>query len=349
MNHRPYLNSTTKGLEAVSEMHWSNRFELLVVAQELAHRTRGRARALKKRVDERLDDLRRNETPAELSAMPQPNPAIPTAPRRPLAGGGGDGPKEPSWEDQRLFERIATLYEGSIRVPVNETCRTRCDAKHVRPLLPWHIGDLYSTDSLRLVIIGKPHREDKETADRQAGTQDGRATARRLFETTNWNFWAYTKDILRTVFGSEEKGWRRTVITTIVKCTNSSPDTGWNDQTTEKMKIACVQDNRVIQRELGILLPRTIVLYTARAYDDCIADLAWTQSQRWQNLTSQSHTVSCGDVALPWWERRLVGERDHVQVLRTGHPGRKPREFITLVSGWLRKVEQERRGESENN
>jgi len=342
MSERPHFSAGIEDLEALAEAYWNSPEQLAAIAKEMSFRTRRRARALQNRVAERLKELGGDDTTARRADISGQEPSLPMSGANAVQDGGGrDGPRRPVWEDDALFAQIAALYEGSVRIPKNEICRTQCDAKCVRPLLPWHIGDFYSTDPLRLVIVGKPHREDVKTASRAAGTQDGRGTARWLYVTKDWDFWKYTRQIFRNVYGSDDEGWRRTGITTIVKCTNSSPATGWHDQTTNKMKAACVSANRVIQQELKILKPRTIVLYTALDYEDCVADLPWEDDQKWVDSTTQRHRVGCGSTTIPWWDRRLVSNEGHVRFLRTGHPGRKPQEFVDVVTDWLRQVARE--------
>lgn len=247
-----------------------------------------------------------------------------------------------------MFEDIARLYEQTLRVPKHEVCRSACDARFKRPLLPWHIGDLYAADPRRLVIIGKPHREDEPTISRQAGTQDGRETAERLFNTRYSSFWSYTADILSRVYGSAEDGWRRIVLTTIVKCTNATKGADGGDTTSGLMKSSCIGTLGVIRKELGILRPRTIVLYTGDKYDTWVPQLNWDSEQRWRDLTMRGHRVDCGGTLLHWWEGALSDRQTTVRVLRVGHPLFKPSEaYVRLLAAWLKSVGSESAGTNE--
>src|SRR5262245_22290427 len=127
-----------------------------------------------------------------------------------MSAGAGD--------DARLYAGIAALYEKELRLPAQNVCNLRCDARFKNPLLPWHIGPDFEHDALRLVIVGRPHRRDDPATTRPAGTLDGRATADVRFASAPWAFWRYTREVLRRVHGSPETGWRRVALTTIVKC-----------------------------------------------------------------------------------------------------------------------------------
>ena len=235
-----------------------------------------------------------------------------------------------------LFERIARLYEEGLRVPASNVCRLRCDARDKRPLLPWHVGDHYESDPRRLVIVGKPHRDDLPTVERPAGTQDGRVLADRLFRTRPWPFWRYTREVLARVYGSGEEGWDRVVLTTIVKCTSARGGSEGIDETTSTMKVSCIREVGVLRRELEILKPRTLVLYTGRGYDDWLEYLCWSPAQRWQEVTGRLNMRDCGGIPMPWREGEIAGGEEPVRVLRLGHPQGKPMAaYVGMLHEWL--------------
>ena len=235
-----------------------------------------------------------------------------------------------------LFTQVAALYEDDLRIPANNVCRLRCDARTKRPLLPWHIGRRFADDPHRLVIIGKPHREDEATADRPGGTQDGRATADRLYRSKPWPFWRYTRELLRRLHGTEEEGWSRVALTTIVKCSNATGGAEAADRTTRTMKDCCIGDLGVARKELAILAPRTVILYTGRDYDEWVPTLCWAKAQRWRNVTRPAHLVRCGTAPLHWWEGEIEGGETPVRVLRVGHPQGKPlADYTTRLARWV--------------
>jgi len=236
-----------------------------------------------------------------------------------------------------LFERVTRLFEEELKVPHGNVCRLRCDARFKRPLLPWHIGDLYESDPRRLVIVGRPQRDDHESVARPAGTRDGRAAAERLYRTKPWPFWRYTREILARVYGSSDEGWRRVALTTIVKCANAGPRAGGGDATTRVMKESCIREAGVIREELAVLAPRTLLLYTGRDYDEWVDRLCWEYRQRWVDRGDRRRVVLCGHLPLPWWEGEIAGGARSVRVLRVGPPQGKPLdEYATRVAAWLR-------------
>lgn len=245
-----------------------------------------------------------------------------------MKGDSGDG--------ARLFTRIAALYEQELRIPRQNVCTLRCDARSKHPLLPWHVGDEYPRDPLRLVIVGRPHREDDPVEPRPAGTADGWRTAAKRFASTPWAFWRYTREVLARIHGSPEKGWPRIALTTIVKCATASGVSESDDRTTRTMKLCCLGEIGVLQKEMEILAPRAVVLYTGRDYDAWIPRLNWSLRQRWRDVTHPAHVVQCGGVPLHWWEGELCGEGRPLRLLRVDHPQGKPLDaFAALVSDWV--------------
>lgn len=240
-----------------------------------------------------------------------------------------------------LFDEIARVYEDELRVPRNNVCLLRCDARYKQPLLPWHLGDRFEEDALRLVIVARPHRQDQPMGDRPSGVQDGRAAADRMFRTKTWALWRTTRALLARLFGSAEEGWRRVALTTVVKCANSSGGTEGNDRTTRNMKVCCLQEVGVLRGEMGALRPRTLLLLTGREYDDWLDRLLWDRRQRWRDLTPRPHVRTCGDAPLPWWEREIAGLPPVVRVLRLGVPQGKPlRRYVDLAAAWAERVDR---------
>jgi hypothetical protein len=235
-----------------------------------------------------------------------------------------------------LFERVARLFETDLRVPNGNVCRLRCDARFKRPLLPWHVGDLYESDPLRLVLVGRPPRQDEPALPRPAGTLDGRETSEALFRGKRWPFWLHTREILKRVYGSPEAGWRRLVLTSIVKCANSRMAGTTNDTTTRVMKESCLREAGVLREELAVLAPRTVVLFTGGGYDEWLDRLCWEYRQVWTDRGDRRRMVMCGNVPLLWWEASITGGAFPVRVLRVGHPQGRPVEvYAGQVAAWI--------------
>ena len=235
-----------------------------------------------------------------------------------------------------LFERVARLYEEDLRVPANNVCRLRCDARSKLPLLPWHVGDRYDSDPRRLVLVCRPHREEIKAGPRPSGILDGRDLADRLYRTKTWPFWRYTRALLDRVYGSESEGWDRVVLTTIVKCTKGGAGGEAVDETTATMKLCCIREVGVIGSELEILKPANVVLLTGRGYDLWLKHLCSAPGREWRDVTSRLHLVDCGGVPMPWWEARIVGRGKAARVLRLDHPHGKPlADYVGMVAAWL--------------
>ena len=69
--------------------------------------------------------------------------------------------------------------------------------------------------------------------------------------------------------GAGADGWEKVALTNLLKCNLGST----TDTSSTVMKNFCLRDLGVFRRELQIIQPRKIVLYTGRAYDDYLEDL----------------------------------------------------------------------------
>lgn len=235
-----------------------------------------------------------------------------------------------------LFQKIARLYEEDLRVPDNSVCRLRCDARVKRPLLPWHIGELYESDPRRVVLIGRPRVPVQAMGETAGGRRDGREAADRLYRTARQPFWRYARKALERVFGSAEEGWKRVALTTLVKCAGAGGGTEDADGASETMKTSCIREVGAIRWELAILNPGSIVICAGKGYDRWLDHLCWSPDQRWRDLSARSHVRVCGTVPIPWWEREIVGGRQPARLLRLDDPrGRPMKEYVEMLSDWL--------------
>jgi hypothetical protein len=102
------------------------------------------------------------------------------------------------------------------------------------------------------------------------------------------------------------------------------------------MMNSCIGTLGVIRKELAILKPATVILYTGKDYDNWIPRLMWASRQKWRSLTNEAHEVDCDGVRLRWWEGELTGGPTHVRVLRVGHPQGKPVDaYVRMLSDWI--------------
>ena len=127
------------------------------------------------------------------------------------------------------------------------------------------VGKCFAAQSCRVLFVGKVARGKMEGSDDYGSFQVGFVSARSLWNSRKWAFWSYTQAIAQQLFPGETlEGCReRIAMTNLVRC-NHSPTT---DKTSDSMKRHCVLELQVFSREVKILRPTHIVLYTGNSYD----------------------------------------------------------------------------------
>lgn len=237
-----------------------------------------------------------------------------------------------------MYEELA-LGEN----PTCQECR-QCGGEYMieKPLSLWQAGAKFAEDSRRILFVGKTargHVGDEETYR----VIDATAWANQAIDGTepakagSWPYWSYTREIIERVHGTPiQEAWERVAFTNLLKCNNNSGEDS-TDTTPWQLKVNCLERLRVFQREVEILQPLAIVLYTGWAYDAFLAEALFGPSWRDEPGLGKAFTKPCGNKSLPWWEGRFQTEgHPPCRVLRTGHPERKNRQdFVALVAGWL--------------
>ena len=170
-----------------------------------------------------------------------------------------------------------------------------------------------------------------EGSDDYGSFQVGFVSARSLWNSRKWAFWSYTQAIAQQLFPGETlEGCRERIgMTNLVRC-NHSPTT---DKTSDSMKRHCVLELQVFSREVKILRPTHIVLYTGNSYDIV---------KPWglEGFTEiRTETVPVGKRVMPWLEATAVVDGEAVHMLRVGHPERKGKAaFVEMVTQWVRRT-----------
>jgi len=214
----------------------------------------------------------------------------------------------------------------------------RCDAKLKNPLLPWIVGSKYEGSPERLLFVGKPHRGTPGTAF-PSGILDPREPHLNWLMNCSWPYWSYTKDIISNIYGDGDP-WDHVAITNIIKCTNvgaENSDTSI-DKTSYKMAECCIRDLGVIFREISILKPRTVILYTYSFFRDFLRAISEAIGAVGIDVTPEHHGVQCGRKILGWWERKMSTHwSENIRVLVVGHPERMKRaDYVELLTNWIR-------------
>jgi hypothetical protein len=218
----------------------------------------------------------------------------------------------------------------------NEVCRV-CIQTHQQmgtplstPVSIWHVGDEFAGDCWKPMFVGKPARTI-EILDGQ-DFNDARRNGERMFFNDGSAYWRYTREIVRRLYGTEREGWKRIAFTNIIKCGNSERE----DRTTKAMKVNCIDTLGVIWREIKVLKPKSVVLYTHDLCDDEIDRFEYTKE--YEDVFDRHWWTQVGAKKMLWWYREFRRDGATVlRLLRTSHPERKDKdEYLNFILDWIK-------------
>lgn len=161
-----------------------------------------------------------------------------------------------------LEEKILSCY-NEIDLGTCEVC-TRCHSDnptlYSKAVGMWFVGKFFEGQKNRVLFIGKnargmPATEYKENQNNNGFLAEFRYSRENLID-KSWPYWSYTKEISKRLFG--DMVMEAVAFTNMVKCNGSDTI----DTTTESMKGYCIGDLAVVRREIEIIKPTHIVLYT---------------------------------------------------------------------------------------
>jgi len=219
--------------------------------------------------------------------------------------------------------------------PTCRDCRDSVDAL-VGPIAVWQVGRHFHEDDYRVLFAGKTARGEpcgEAVGDYVDGTSwsDEVIANRNLAGAGRWAYWAYTRAIIESVYGSLEDGWESVAFTNLVKC-NASRGI---DLSPFVLKRNCLDTMRVFRQEIETIKPKAVVIYSGTSYDDFLGHGLF---DKWVDVgSSRQSRLPCGQKQMPWWEGLgTLSYGDGIRVLRVGHPERmKKADFVRLVSNWI--------------
>jgi hypothetical protein len=121
-------------------------------------------------------------------------------------------------------------------------------------------------------------------------------------------------------------------LSNIVKCNNTTTV----DTTPESVKSFCINDLKVIWKEIETLSPKRVIFYTNVWYNDYIDMYNPKGCVRAEDLADTQ--IDIGNKVSPYWHRRFFDAKDNVicDFLVLGHPARLDKEdFICTVLSWM--------------
>lgn len=210
-----------------------------------------------------------------------------------------------------------------------------------KPLSLWNAGRDYRQDKYKLLLVGKNGRGQLSDWERSDKIIDGTKMVEELLETGR-AFWKYSEEIARCINGrGGNTGIDNIAMTNLIKCNNLLNDHGRNDdgsandRTTESMKDNCISNLQVIWKEIAILRPKNIVIFSHYYYDEYLDQIPNFELIRQKH--DRKHTRINGNKQMFWWEREGRLNSMPVRILRTSHPERQNKEgFVKKITDWVK-------------
>jgi hypothetical protein len=235
-----------------------------------------------------------------------------------------------------MVDKVFDMYKH-VNLGNNEICK-KCKDLHKRanlelypPASLWNVGDKFETDQYKVMFVGKPAR-GSPGEDTGYGFLDCRKCGAELYNGVGWPYWNYTKEISKRLYGSAEEGWNRIAFSNIIKCNNSVDI----DTATYDMKKHCIDELRVIWKEIEILQPKNVVFSTHWYYDDFIDK--FIIGDKYKDITDRNHRIPNGKKKISWWHREFYKDGQLImRILRTAHPERQQKEgFVSKIVEWIK-------------
>ncbi|RTZ58750.1 MAG: hypothetical protein DSZ31_05230, partial [Gammaproteobacteria bacterium] len=216
------------------------------------------------------------------------------------------------------------IFENSICLSCRKTRDFQNDDYY--PLGFWHIGKFYSHERIKILFAGKPHRGtpyDKIIRGKNFTVAKAENVAKNLFFNVSWPYWSYTKEILKKIFHTDEKGaWERLAFMNVIKCT--VPQNSSKDNTPGFLKNFCLREFGIFWKELKLLKPTHTILYLGKLYDAYITNETietFLKSNKIEEITSENYYIHIGKKKCWWWYRIIyLSTREKIHFLRICHP-----------------------------
>jgi hypothetical protein len=245
-----------------------------------------------------------------------------------------------------MINEILKMYK-ELKLGGNEICKT-CKIENIkvksgisRPISPWHIGKRFKDDFYKVMFVGKNARGDDD--NKRSDVIDATIFGKKALLNPFSAFWSYTGEIACRLYGPNLKDAIESIaMANLIKCNNAMDDEGRNhdgtsvDYTTPLMKENCLNKMKVFWKEVDILKPKHIILYTHHDYDGYLEKFPNFSENE---ITEKDFTCKVGAKNIKWWDKELCRDGTlSMRVLVTSHPERKKKkEFVDKIISWIKK------------
>ena len=240
-----------------------------------------------------------------------------------------------------IFDKIYAQFDKD-KIGENEIC-SRCREETnicTTPLSPYLISDEVINPNERIMFIGKTARGSDFGEETDIFYEDVTAFGNDFIRTSSWAYYSYTREIIKRYFGSIDAGIKHITYSNLMKCNNESTQ----DTTPYNAKQYCLNENKFIWKEIGIIQPKRLIFYSHNYYDDFIENFRPLNSHHFIDVTDKSNAIEVGEKSALYWHREFFDKNNKLlcAFLRTSHPERLNKEdFVQNVLRFLKKTENE--------
>jgi hypothetical protein len=109
------------------------------------------------------------------------------------------------------------------------------------------------------------------------------------------------------------------------------------DNTTHETSDNCLNELGVTWKELKIIKPKNIVIFSHDQYDSYIEAFTSGFHHTYVTDKDKNFQVEVGQKKILWWEQHCVDEEGwKFRILRTSHPERKRKDvFVEKIANWV--------------
>ncbi len=234
--------------------------------------------------------------------------------------------RKPNDIENRLISLYDEMEMGTCQIC--QKCKTENPNLYSKAVGCWFVGDAYCDQAKRILFIGKNARgipaHDYEENQNEKGFLEEFRYSRTCLWNKSWAYWRYTKEICTELFGA--LGLEAVAFTNMVKCNGSDTI----DSTTDSMRDHCIFELKVIKKEIEVIKPTHIILFTGACYDYWLARL-FDQLE-----CTEATYIPVGKKQMPFADFDARSQGRKIRVLRIGHPERKQKKaYIAAIVDWI--------------
>jgi hypothetical protein len=234
---------------------------------------------------------------------------------------------------EAIFEMYQHLQIG--RNEICQDCRKVDDLEFPNSI--YYIGEKFHSSEDTIFFVGKTAVSEAPSNEKNDLFIDAMEFGEdsldlREPKSKQRKFYSYTHEIIERYYGDYNAGKQYVALSNLMKCNNGST----KDTTKTGVKVQCLDNLKVIWREVEILKPKRIIFYTGRNYDNFIDRFNPLGSFKSDHI--EKNEKDC------WWHKRFYAQDMTIMcdILRVYHPDaftyigeQEGEEYITKVVAWL--------------